>query len=93
MSDVPAKVPSTGTFVVDMKTRRTMIVMDFRDGKLYIRPPAGGIEWQRGPDEVRPADRSEVLRARVARINAADRATVHGPATGPKHDPGRARPE
>ncbi|MDH6114551.1 hypothetical protein P3T36_000951 [Kitasatospora sp. MAP12-15] len=62
-------IPAVGSYVVDQRTLRILVVMDHRAGELYLRPPGGGIEVTRKPEQVRPADRSEALRGRVAKAN------------------------
>ncbi|WP_280670883.1 MULTISPECIES: hypothetical protein [unclassified Kitasatospora] len=62
-------VPPTGSYVVDRKSLRILVVMDNRHGELYLRPPGGGVEITRKPEQVRPADRGETLRGRVVKAN------------------------
>ncbi|MDH6113978.1 hypothetical protein P3T36_002799 [Kitasatospora sp. MAP12-15] len=64
-------IPPTGSYVVDRKSLCILLVMDYRAGELYLRPPGGGVEVTRQPSQVRPADRSETLRGRVAKENLA----------------------
>ncbi|MDH6114492.1 hypothetical protein P3T36_000892 [Kitasatospora sp. MAP12-15] len=68
-TSTPDDIPPTGSYVVDRKSLRILVVMDNRHGELYLRPPGGGIEITRTPDQIRPADRSETLRGRVAEAN------------------------
>lgn len=70
--DSPDGIPPTGSYVVDRKSQRILVVMDHRAGELYLRPPGGGVEITRKPDQVRPADRGETLRGRVAKANLDD---------------------
>ncbi|MFI9271185.1 hypothetical protein ACIGXM_10800 [Kitasatospora sp. NPDC052896] len=66
--DSPPPPPPAGSIVVDLSTEALAVVMDHLDGLLYLRRPGGGPEWTRTPQQVRPADRREQLRARVARL-------------------------
>ncbi|MDH6131375.1 hypothetical protein P3T37_000744 [Kitasatospora sp. MAA4] len=68
-STPPDDVPLAGSYVVDRTSLRVLVVMDNRHGELYLRPPGGGVEITRKPEQVRPADRSETLRGRVAKAN------------------------
>ncbi|MFF7328920.1 hypothetical protein ACIQU5_04225 [Streptomyces sp. NPDC090306] len=45
-------------------------------GAWSLRPVTGGLEWTVRPDEVRPADAEERLRAGTARANARSRGEV-----------------
>lgn len=63
-------IPPIGSYVVDRKSERILVVMDHQGGELYLRPPGGGIEITRKPAQLRPADRAETLRGRVIRANA-----------------------
>ncbi|MEE1736380.1 hypothetical protein PUR49_07665, partial [Streptomyces sp. BE147] len=60
-----------GTLVVD--TSRADRVAEFRGiaGPYWsLRPVCGGQEWEADPEDVRPVDRMERLRAENARRNA-----------------------
>ena len=65
--------PAVGEWVVDTRDDRTAFVKLVVDGRLYLRCPGGGIEWQAMPAHVRPATESEELSARVAERNAQSR--------------------
>lgn len=65
-----APVPPDGSYVVDRKSLRVLVVMAYQGGELYLRPPGGGIEIARKPEQVRTADRTECLSGRVAELNA-----------------------
>jgi hypothetical protein len=71
MSDEDALEP--GTLALDTKTDRVGRVMARQDGLLYLRAVTGGREWEAEPQDVRPADATDELRARVAEINADSR--------------------
>ncbi|MCX4964232.1 hypothetical protein OHA98_05260 [Streptomyces sp. NBC_00654] len=63
--------PAPGTLVVD--TSRADRVGEFRGiaGPYWsLRPVCGGQEWEAVPEDVRPVDRIERLRAENARRNA-----------------------
>ena len=64
-------VPAVGSLVLDAKQDRVGVVMDRQGGRVYLRPPQGGREWEAAPEDVRPARAGDELRARVAEINAA----------------------
>jgi hypothetical protein len=66
-------VPNVGSLVLDEKRDRVGVVMDRQGGRVYLRPPQGGREWEAAPEDVRPARAGDELRARVAEINAAGR--------------------
>jgi hypothetical protein len=60
-----------GELVLDESSGRVGVVMDVLDGRVYLRPPGGGTEWEADPRNVRAAGPEEELRARVAEANAA----------------------
>lgn len=66
-------VPDIGALVLDVKRDLVGVVMDRQGGRVYLRPPHGGREWEADPEDVRPARAGDELRARVAEINAAGR--------------------
>ncbi|MBB5119931.1 hypothetical protein AF335_13370 [Streptomyces eurocidicus] len=68
-------VPPAGpvSYAVDTRTDRLGQVMDRHAGRLQLRPPQGGVEWDCPPEYARPASEAETLRARVARLNAESR--------------------
>jgi len=51
----PTGLPEAGSLVVDIALDRPAVVMAYDEGKLYLRPPEGGVEWTRLPNQVRPA--------------------------------------
>lgn len=63
-------VPEIGTLALDARTGRIGQVMGHEGPYVQLRPPQGGIEWDVRPEDVRPADAHECLRARVAEVNA-----------------------
>jgi hypothetical protein len=46
-------------------------VMDELLGRVFLRPPGGGVEWTALPGELDTADERDRLRARVGEWNAA----------------------
>lgn len=66
----PDATPPKGELVLDERRQLVGVVMDVLDGRVYLRPPAGGMEWEADPESVRPAGSEEQLRARVAEANA-----------------------
>ncbi|MEU5684512.1 hypothetical protein DEJ48_28270 [Streptomyces venezuelae] len=60
------EAPAIGTLVVDEARKRLGVVMDDVGGRLQIRPPSGGREWDADPVHVRSAREDEILRVRVA---------------------------
>ncbi len=72
MPDEPQTAPPypAGCGVVDTRDDRTGFVKGVKAGRLYLRAPGGGAEWQALPVHVRPASESEALSARVADQNA-----------------------
>lgn len=62
-------VPNVGAWVVDTRTDRMAIVLDVLFGRLYLRRPGGGVEWEAMPVHVRPATEHEVLSAQVVEVN------------------------
>ena len=67
-------VPPTGTLALDIKRDRVGVVMDTLGGRVYLRPPQGGREWEAAPEHVRPAGPAEEVRAKVAEVNACRKA-------------------
>ncbi|MEU5425493.1 hypothetical protein AB0H73_07770 [Streptomyces olivoreticuli] len=64
-----ARVPDVGALVVDVRRDRIGEVMAFAGGRLALRPPAGGREWEAFPCDVRPATASDELRGKVTEVN------------------------
>ncbi|MGW0997664.1 hypothetical protein ACWD5V_31210 [Streptomyces sp. NPDC002523] len=62
--------PDVGELVYDTKRDRVGEVVDYQAGRALLRPSGGGVEWEASPDELRPADANERLRARVNEMNA-----------------------
>ncbi|MBM9620839.1 hypothetical protein [Streptomyces zhihengii] len=65
--------PEPGTWAVDRRDGRVGRVMAYFGAYGYLRPVGGGREWDCPPAELRPAEPSEVLRARVRVRNAEGR--------------------
>ncbi|MEU5428984.1 hypothetical protein AB0H73_25805 [Streptomyces olivoreticuli] len=61
--------PRVGTLVVDVRRNRIGEVMASAGGRLALRPPAGGREWEAFPCDVRPATAGDELRAKVTEVN------------------------
>ncbi len=70
-----AEIPETGAVVLDRARDRVGVVLFMRDGRVHLRPAGGGEPWAAHPGDVSPASPSDVLRARVAEVNAARRWT------------------
>ncbi len=68
--------PAVGDWVVDTRDDRTGFVKAIVDGRLHLRTPSGGVEWQAIPAHVRAATDSEALSARVAEANAGSSANI-----------------
>ncbi|MEY9968956.1 hypothetical protein ABIA33_007043 [Streptacidiphilus sp. MAP12-16] len=66
-------VPVVGSWVVDTRTDRVAIVRAIQFGRLYLRKPGGGTEWEAMPVHVRPATEHEALAGRVADLNQQSR--------------------
>ncbi|MGW4894334.1 hypothetical protein ACWEQL_18985 [Kitasatospora sp. NPDC004240] len=47
-----AASPQPGELVHDIRARRTGVVMDVLDGRVYLRPPGGGVEWTARPEHI-----------------------------------------
>lgn len=72
-----AQIPDIGSLVVD--TSRGGRVGEFRGAAgpyWWLRPMRGGREWEAEPQDVRPANAEERLRAMTARENARSRGDV-----------------
>lgn len=61
--------PDVGELVYDTKRDRVGEVVDYQAGRALLRPSGGGIEWEANPNDLRPADAKERLRARVNEMN------------------------
>ncbi|WP_329179137.1 MULTISPECIES: hypothetical protein [unclassified Streptomyces] len=58
--------PAVGDLVVDTGRRGILArVMACDRGRYALRPARGGLEWDAGPDRVRPATASDVLADRM----------------------------
>ncbi len=58
-----------GTTAYDAYTQRVGVVMSVEASRLWLRPVLGGREWIASPEDVRPADRTEELHAKVGEAN------------------------
>lgn len=65
--------PAIGAAVVDTVRDRVGLVMGHEGPYLQLRPLSGGREWDADPDHVEPVAPAELLRARVAEVNARSR--------------------
>jgi hypothetical protein len=65
--------PPPGTAVRDTARNRVGIVMGHVGPYLQLRPLSGGREWDAAPDRVQLLTTEELLRARVAEVNARSR--------------------
>ncbi|MGW1074940.1 hypothetical protein [Streptomyces sp. NPDC002537] len=63
------QVPDLRVLVVDVRQDRVGEVMASTGGRLSLRPPSGGREWEAFPCDVRPMTASDELRARVIEVN------------------------
>ncbi|MEV4443498.1 hypothetical protein AB0K09_31805 [Streptomyces sp. NPDC049577] len=61
--------PEAGTWVVDARRDRVGEVVSAAGGRLLLRSPADGRQWEALPCDVRPATPSDELRVRVADAN------------------------
>jgi hypothetical protein len=68
--NVGPEVPEVGALALDVKRDRVGVVMARQGGRVFLRPPQGGREWEALPEDVRPAQLLDELRARVAEVNA-----------------------
>ncbi|MFE1406059.1 hypothetical protein ACFW5D_20810 [Streptomyces sp. NPDC058770] len=69
----PTPAPAPSTLMVDLSQDR---VGEFRGewcGKWSLRPVGGGVEWTVDPEDVRPADPIQRLRAELTRANRRSR--------------------
>jgi hypothetical protein len=60
-STPPPSAPWVGAWVVDTRSDRLAVVTDVLQGRLYLRRPRGGVEWDALPVHIRPATSSEIL--------------------------------
>ncbi|MEU6284828.1 hypothetical protein [Streptomyces sp. NPDC047028] len=75
-STSPRPLP-VGLPAYDTRRDRRGIVMDHLDGYVWLRPPAGGVEWTALPGDVEPeGGEGAAVRARVAEANARSRGEV-----------------
>jgi hypothetical protein len=72
-TDEGTPVYGIGAVIVDTRSGATGIVTDVRDGRLYLRPPGWGEEWEAMPAHVRAATGREQLSAGVAEQNLRSR--------------------
>ncbi len=67
------ETPEIGDLVLDTVRNRVGEVMATVGGRLLLRPPGGGREWEAAPSHVRPATSGEALRSKVAEANERSR--------------------
>ncbi|PHQ47918.1 hypothetical protein BLA24_30940 [Streptomyces cinnamoneus] len=63
------RTTDVGALVVDARRDRVGEVVGSAGGRLLLRSPSDGQEWEAFPCDVRPATVSDELRAKVADIN------------------------
>ncbi|MBT2452732.1 hypothetical protein J7F03_37990 [Streptomyces sp. ISL-43] len=66
-------LPCIGTTVRDTALDRVGLVMGHEGPYLQLRPRGGGREWDADPDHIAPIGPAELLRARLAEVNARSR--------------------
>ncbi|MFD7237519.1 hypothetical protein ACFWAT_19690 [Streptomyces syringium] len=62
-------LPDVGALMLDARRDRVGEVMDVICGRVLLRDPAGGREWEAFPCDLRPATTGDALRSRVAHAN------------------------
>jgi len=65
--------PALGALMRDTSLDRVGEYRGTVGGRVFLRPVAGGREWEAQPDEVEQADEHAALRAKVAQRNADSR--------------------
>ncbi|MFF4156581.1 hypothetical protein [Streptomyces sp. NPDC001678] len=65
--------PEIGAVVRDVGRDRVGEVMAVVGGRVLLRAPGGGREWEALPGDLRPAVTGDALRARVADVNERSR--------------------
>ncbi|MEU8353099.1 MULTISPECIES: hypothetical protein [Streptomyces] len=55
----PAAHCAIGELALDARQGRIGVVMDTLGGRMYLRRPEGGREWEASPHDVRPATPAE----------------------------------
>ncbi|GAA1555987.1 hypothetical protein [Streptomyces globosus] len=69
----PGPAPAVGAIVRDTHRNRLGIVTDRIGPHLRIRPLTGGRAWEAESEDTEPVSAPEVLRARLAEVNARSR--------------------
>jgi hypothetical protein len=64
------QAPPIGSLAVDTARDRVGVVMDVQGGRVFLRRPGGGTEWEALPRDVRPASGRDELRGRVTEADA-----------------------
>lgn len=57
--------PEVGVLAWDSRRRLVGVLMDAQCGRMYLRPPEGGVEWEALPGDVQAVGHGEVT-ARTA---------------------------
>ncbi|MCE7081766.1 hypothetical protein [Streptomyces sp. ST2-7A] len=73
-SDPTVFVPGKGELVVDTRQRIPGRVVDMWNGGAWLRPVAGGREWEARVEHLRRPDTTEAIRARMAELDHHSRA-------------------
>ncbi|HCA85210.1 MAG TPA: hypothetical protein DEQ61_06770 [Streptomyces sp.] len=55
----PASSCAVGELALDARQGRVGVVMDAQGGRMYLRRPEGGREWEASPQDLRPANPGE----------------------------------
>lgn len=67
----PAKALKQGELVRDTKLDRIGEVQALLAGRVYLRPPGGGVEWEAHPDQLELMDSRDQLHFRARKLNHA----------------------
>jgi len=70
------KSPAVGELVLDAKRDAVGMVMDAQGGRMFLRPPEGGREWEASPDDVRPVPAREMTGVAAPGTSGASRRTL-----------------
>jgi hypothetical protein len=61
--------PQPGALLRDTRRRRIGVLMAHHAGRYYLRPQAGGREWEAQREDLEALTPEEALRAKVAEAN------------------------
>ena len=72
----PASSCAIGQLALDARQGRVGVVMDTQGGRMYLRRPEGGREWEAAPQDVEPFSPGEAADGEIRAVCAQQKGSV-----------------